>query len=63
MDKTFWMVLVEGRQQPAVKHPTYDAAYEESKRLAKSTGLKAYVMKAITMADTSVITIDLKDNG
>ncbi len=47
--EVFWMVYVDNRQSPSVKHKTYNSAYEEALRLAKDTkniGLKVYILKA-----------------
>ena len=44
--KKFWMVYVEGRQGPVVKHQTKASALQEAQRLHLQTGQTAYVMSA-----------------
>jgi len=45
--KPFYMVFVEGQNQPTYKHESLESAEIEAKRLAKLTDKKAYVLCSI----------------
>ena len=50
MNRTFWMIYVEGGSNPTFKHSTYESALAEAKRLAELTNKPAYIL----VADTKV---------
>lgn len=43
----FWMVYVEGRNSPKVKHTSDDDARREAERLAIQEDKKVYILKAL----------------
>lgn len=45
--KEFYMVYVEGEQQPMFKHDTYGQAENEAKRLTEKTGKTSYILGTI----------------
>lgn len=47
MLKPFFMVYVEGKSSPTVKHDTADSARDEAERLCKELGAKVYVLLAM----------------
>lgn len=42
----FYMVFVEGGNNPTYKHETYESAEKEARRLAERTGAEAYILTA-----------------
>lgn len=50
MNRTFWMIYVEGGQAPTYKHSTYESALAEAKRRAEITNKPAYIL----VTDTKV---------
>jgi hypothetical protein len=44
MSHVFYMVYLEGQNNPAYKHPTEQGATIEARRLSKLHNLKAYVL-------------------
>lgn len=49
IQKQFWMVYVDKRSSPTVKHETYNSAFEEATRLTKdprNIGVKIYILRA-----------------
>ncbi len=46
--KKFFMVFVEGKSAPAVKHYEIGPAMMEAERLAKINGKTAYVLEAVS---------------
>jgi len=67
-NNNFFMVYVEGQNQPKYKHSTHDSALAEAKRLAKLTEKPAYVLAPITTVEldlfkvTNHMTAKLEDN-
>lgn len=51
MNKTFWMIYVEGGHTPTYKHSTYESAMAEAKRLAELTNKPAYILVTDTMVE------------
>jgi len=43
--KTFYMIYVEGKSSPTMKHDTFEAAEAEAQRLSMATHSTAYVLK------------------
>ena len=46
--KTFWMVWVEGKPSPTMRHDTKFAAAQEAERLARRENLPVFLMEAIS---------------
>lgn len=47
MNTKFFMVFVEGGDNPVFKHLSYISAWEEAKRLAKKTKKSTYVLTVV----------------
>ena len=47
MNKKFFMIYVEGKDSPTIKHESYDSAIYEAERLARKTKKQVYVLEAI----------------
>ena len=47
MQKEFYMVYLEGQQNPVYKHVTFESAKNEAKRLTEKYNLKSYVLGTI----------------
>ena len=56
-ENAFFMVFVESGNTPAFKHPTLEDAEREAKRLAESTGKKAYVLCSMKSFEMSKFTV------
>jgi hypothetical protein len=52
--QVFWMVWVEGKAQPTMKHDNPVDAIREAGRLAQKTNTKAYVVETIGVAEPRV---------
>jgi hypothetical protein len=48
-NKTFYMVYVEGRNTPTVKHETYEQAHDQAIVLSIKERVNTYVLKAKTV--------------
>lgn len=55
-ESPFYMVFVEQGNSPSYKHSTYSSAYDEAKRLAKSTGRKAWVIAPLISVELTKFT-------
>lgn len=55
-ESPFYMVFVEEGNSPSYKHSTYSSAYDEAKRLAKSTGRKAWVIAPLISVELTKFT-------
>lgn len=63
MNKKFYVIYVEGKCSPIVKHDSYEDVLEEAKRLATKTNLKVYILEAIKKVELNNIVItDLYGN-
>jgi len=56
--QTFYMVWVEGANNPVFRHSTIEGAETEAKRLAEMTGSKAYVLCSIKSVELSKFKIE-----
>ena len=56
------MVYVEGMQSPAFRHNTQEAAKNEAARLARSTGKKAYILKALSSVEINDMKYDILED-
>jgi hypothetical protein len=45
-NKTFYMVFVEGRNEPSQRHYEIEMAVNEAKRLCEKEGKKSYILQA-----------------
>ena len=64
MEKTFYMVFLEGMDTPAYKHDTIESAETEAKRLAKMYKRKAYVLCTIKSIEINEFIVkDLRPDG
>ena len=45
----FWMVMVEGRGMPQIRHPTFEKARTEAERLIRKEGKGAYILEAVAV--------------
>lgn len=57
MNEIFFMVYLQGKNNPAFKHNTMDAAREEAKRLSKKHNLPAFVLQSIIVV-TPTVTVE-----
>lgn len=57
MEHKFYMLYVEGRSSPTVKHRTYLDAKREAERLAKNNpGKDVYLLSALDRFSTTTVT-------
>lgn len=59
--ESFFMVVVDGGESPKYKHPNFDSAQTEAKRLAKITGRPAYVLQSILKVELSEFVLTAMD--
>lgn len=57
MDKTFYMVFLQGGNSPTHQHLTPEVAEAEAKRLAKLTGRKAFVLCTVKSFEVNEFTV------
>jgi hypothetical protein len=55
--KVFYMVFVQGGNNPACVHDSIEGARNEAARLARLTGVQAFVLKAVQCIEISDVKI------
>lgn len=61
--KGFYMIYLEGGNNPTFKHSTFESADIEAKRLAKKYGRKAYILSTLKSVEIDVFKeIDCRPN-
>lgn len=57
--KTFWMVYVEGKSGPTMRHDSQQSALAEARRLALMTGKRAYVLEGQCVVEVRANPVDV----
>lgn len=57
MNKKFYMIYVEGKDSPTVKHDSYESVIYEAERLARKTEKQVYILEAIKKVELNNILI------
>ena len=57
--KTFWMVYVEGKSGPTMRHDSQQSALAEARRLALLTGKRAYVLEGQCVVEVRPNPVDV----
>ena len=58
MTTTFYMVYVEGGNNPTYKHESHSLALEEAKRLTQRLNKPAYVLEAVQKVELQLFNVE-----
>jgi hypothetical protein len=57
------MVFIENQSTPTFQHESYESALTEGKRLSKKTGMKAFILKAVSSVELNEFLIQPLENS